>query len=93
MGYPNSRCLLTPVPKTLYSSDHEHLVSMLRSLREKSGLRQTELAGKLARPQSFVSKVESGQRRLDLIELRAWCEALDADLVTFVRKWLKASNH
>jgi len=62
-------------------------VQLLRQLREEAGLRQTELAGLLGRPQSFVSKYESGERRLDLVELRDICRALGADLVEVVRQW------
>jgi transcriptional regulator with XRE-family HTH domain len=72
------------VRKSLYSREHERLVTLLRDLRLDAGLTQTAVARKLRRPQSFVSKYESGQRRLDLVELKAVCEALGTDLVSFV---------
>ena len=75
------------VPTTLYSEDHERLVALLRHCRESAGLRQVELAERLHRPQSFVSKYESGQRRLDLIELHTICGALGVDLVALVKSW------
>jgi len=42
----------------------------LRQAREEIGLTQTQVARRLARPQSFVSKCESGERRVDFVELR-----------------------
>ncbi|WP_245611396.1 helix-turn-helix domain-containing protein [Solidesulfovibrio alcoholivorans] len=56
---------------------------MLVELRKNAGLRQAELAARLGCPQSFVSKYESGQRRLDLIELEAICKALGVTLTEF----------
>ena len=46
---------------------------------------QEELAGKLGKPQSYVAKIEAGQRRLDIIELRAYCNAIGLSLGAFVR--------
>jgi transcriptional regulator with XRE-family HTH domain len=73
------------VPKSIHSPEQEHLTALLRQLRLDSGLRQVDLAERLGRPQSYVSKYETGERRLDLIELRAICEAVGSslgDLVT-----------
>lgn len=52
------------------------LASILVSLRNDLGMRQVDLAVKLDRPQSFVSKYESGERRLDILELNEICKAL-----------------
>lgn len=73
--------------RTIHTPDHRRLVDLLRGLREAAGLRQIELAERLDRPQSFVSKYESGERRLDLVELRAICHALDTSLVELVGRW------
>lgn len=62
--------------KTIHSPEYERLLARLRELREAAGLRQVDLAGQLGRPQSFVSKYETGERRLDLIELRDICRVL-----------------
>ena len=56
------------------------LSSILISLRNDLGLRQVDLATKLGRPQSFVSKYESGERRLDVLELNEICKALHVSL-------------
>lgn len=63
------------------------LRELLRQLRKDAGLRQEDLAKRLARPQSYVSKYESGERRLDLIELREIALALGTSLVDLVRRF------
>lgn len=59
---------------------------LVRKLREEAGLRQVDLAERLKRPQSFVSKYESGERTLDFLEVREVCQALGVPLVDFVRR-------
>lgn len=59
--------------------------SLLRELRAEKQFTQAELAGRLAKPQSFVSKYESGERRLDVAELMAVCDALEVTLLEFAR--------
>lgn len=63
------------------------LLSMLRNLRNDAGVTQVALAESLGVPQSFVSKYESGERRLDLLELQRVCQALDVSLVSFVKRF------
>lgn len=53
---------------------------ILRHLREGAGLTQQDLASRLAKPQSFVSKYEAGARRLDILETRRICSALGVSL-------------
>lgn len=75
------------MPKTIFSAGQEKLQNLLKSTRESAGLTQTALAKKLKRPQSFVSKYECGERRLDLIELREICGTLKVSLVDFVKRF------
>lgn len=63
---------------------------MLQQLRLRADLRQIDLAKKIGAPQSYVSKYESGERRLDLYELRAICRALGIDLAEFVSRFEKS---
>jgi ribosome-binding protein aMBF1 (putative translation factor) len=63
------------------------LLSLLRQARVEAGMRQEDLARSLAMPQSVVSKFESGERRLDLLELRDVCQALGISLVEFVSRF------
>ncbi|BBO33457.1 helix-turn-helix domain-containing protein [Lacipirellula parvula] len=62
--------------KQIHSREHKILVSLLRELRSKAGLRQIDMAKKLKRHQSFVSKLELGERRIDVLELREICKAI-----------------
>ncbi|HEX3822649.1 MAG TPA: helix-turn-helix transcriptional regulator [Candidatus Sulfotelmatobacter sp.] len=59
---------------------------LLRALRKEAGLRQIDMAAALHVPQSYVSKYESGERRLDALELRAVCRAAGVSLVTLARR-------
>ena len=72
--------------KSVRSDQQKQLIVLLRGIRADAGLTQSELASRLARDQTFVSKYESGERRLDILELREVCQAIGTDFVTFVRK-------
>jgi transcriptional regulator with XRE-family HTH domain len=74
------------VRKSPRAIDKEALLGALRGLRTNVGLTQAEVAARLGRPQSFVSKYESGERRLDLIELSEVCAALGISLENFVSR-------
>jgi len=66
---------------------------LLRDLREAENLRQVELAQRLNRPQSFVSKYESGEKTLSFLEVKEVCEAMGISLVDFVRRFEKGGTH
>lgn len=68
------------------------LLALLRQVRLDAGLRQTDVAAKLGKPQSFVSNYESGERRLDLLELQALCEVLGIGLRDFVSRFLAGAE-
>lgn len=70
--------------KSLHTLEYEHFRSLLITAREKAGLTQNEIASRLSRPQSFVSKYETGERRLDLVEFVEVCRALGTDPQTIV---------
>ena len=76
--------------KSIFSREQERLQELLRSLRKDAGLTQVDLAKKLRRPQSFVSKYESGERRLDLVELHQICRAVNVSLGEFIRRFEKS---
>ena len=73
--------------KSLSSSKHKVFLELLRIVREEAGLRQLDVAQRLNQPQSFVSKYESGERRLDLLELELVCEACETDMSQFVTRY------
>lgn len=64
----------------------EKFLFLLREIREKSGIRQIDMAERLGVPQSFISKYESGDRRLDIFELREICLLLGISLENFVHQ-------
>ena len=66
--------------------NQQALSALLRAVRQEAGLRQTDLAARLGQPQSYVSKYESGERRLDLLELREICDVVGISLETFVKR-------
>ncbi|MGO7443620.1 multiprotein-bridging factor 1 family protein [Rhizobium ruizarguesonis] len=67
------------VAKTLGTERHRALIALLVEKREASGLTQTELADKLGEYQSFVARLESGQRRVDVIEFLELARILSFD--------------
>jgi transcriptional regulator with XRE-family HTH domain len=72
--------------KSIHSSQNQILLAMLRKYRQQRRLRQLDVGNLLGRNQAMVSKVESGERRLDVIELRSWLQAIDVDFLTFMRE-------
>lgn len=67
-------------------SERAIFLALVRQVRKEAGLRQEDLAVRLAVPQSFVSKVESGERRLDVLELRQLCAAVGISPLDFARR-------
>jgi transcriptional regulator with XRE-family HTH domain len=67
--------------KSFNSKEHKILVELLYQLRVSSGLRQSDLADMLKVPQSFISKIESGERRIDLIELRTILKCFKTNII------------
>ncbi len=62
--------------KSIYSDDYVNIISVLRAIRINKNITQVEMAKLLNTTQSFVSKVENRERRLDVIELLSWIDAL-----------------
>jgi transcriptional regulator with XRE-family HTH domain len=72
--------------KTIYTDEYAALLALLREARQAANLTQVELATKIGQSQSFVSKAEVGERRLDVMQLRTICQALGTTLPAFVAK-------
>jgi len=68
------------VEKSIWTEEYQQLCTLLRQLRRDAGLTQAEVARRLDVAQSFVSKYESGERRLDVIELRHVAVAIGTTL-------------
>lgn len=70
--------------KTIYTREYSVLLTLLRSMRMESGVTQIELAKKLGITQSTYSKLERGERRLDVIQLRTIAKLIGVSLIEFV---------
>jgi len=75
------------MPRSQGTPQQEALCAVLRATRLDRNLTQVELAERLERPQSFVSKYECGERRLDLVELGEVCDALEVPLRNLIAKY------
>ncbi len=73
--------------KGIFTSRQKKLLALLRQVRIEAGLSQKELANRLNRSQSFVSKFEQGELRLDLLELYQLCEIVGISLQEFTRRF------
>lgn len=72
--------------KSIFSRDHKYLIGQLKRAREEVGLDQAEVAKKLEKTQSYISKVESGQRRIDLIQLKDFAKVYKKKLNFFLKE-------
>ena len=78
--------------KSVFTEDYESFRLLLVEARNSAGFTQIDLARKLARPQSFVSKYERGERRLDVIEFLEVANAIGIDPPHFIRKLQWTTN-
>ena len=76
------------MPKSVFREEYNQFRQMLIEARKVAKLTQIELSIKLSRPQSYVSKYERGERRLDLIEFLEVAEALQINPIAFIKKLL-----
>jgi transcriptional regulator with XRE-family HTH domain len=70
--------------KSTFNQDYILFLAHLKRARQASGLTQAQLAERLGLTQSFVSKCERGERRLDVIELRVFCQAIGVSFEDFI---------
>jgi transcriptional regulator with XRE-family HTH domain len=76
--------------KAIYRPEYGVFLEILKSRRIAAGLTQTECSKALGRPQSFMSDVERGSRRLDIIQIRDLCKVLGCDLPTLIQEFEQA---
>ncbi len=71
--------------KAIYSKEHRSLVEKLRTARKQAGFNQEDVARLLGVTQSYISKMESGQRRIDIVQLKAFARIYKRKVDYFIR--------
>ena len=71
--------------KTIYTPEYEELVSRLKAARQRANLTQKQVAEKMGFTQSLISKIESGQYRVDVIQLARLAKLYKKDIVSFLK--------
>ena len=73
--------------KTIYTREYTAVLRLLKKARESAGITQVQLAERLGQTQSFVSKIERGERRLDIVQLRTILKEFKMSLPKFVEQF------
>lgn len=73
------------MPKSIHRESYKYLCALLIARRKEAGLSQYDLAARLNRPQSFIAKIEVGERRIDVLEFLDIANALNADPYEILR--------
>jgi len=71
--------------KSIYSKEYRFVLTQLKNARIESGLKQKEVAKLIGKPQPYISKCESGERRLDVTELNRFAKIYKKPLTFFVK--------
>lgn len=69
--------------KSAFTDAHRILVNAIAQMREEHGLQQVELAARLGKNQSYISRIEGGQRRVDVVEFYAIARAIGIDPIVW----------
>lgn len=80
------------MPKSIHSTSDLEFRILLKEARSKAGLTQTQLAQRLGKPQSYVAKVEGGERRLDVIEYVHYCAGLRCSSTELLQRLLEVMS-
>lgn len=80
------------MPKAIYRREYEIFLALLKDRRIESGLTQVECSKALGRPQSFMSDVERGVRRVDIIQINDLCSVLGCDLVQLIQEFVDGTR-
>ena len=73
------------MPRAIYTKDHNAIVERLKKARFESGFGQVEASKKLGKTQSYLSKIESGQRRFDVLQLKEFAKLYKKPLDYFLK--------
>lgn len=73
------------MPKTIHSRKYKDLIERLKTARLDAGLTQVQVAKKLKKTQSYISKVEAGEQRVDVLELKVFADLYEKNLNFFIK--------
>jgi transcriptional regulator with XRE-family HTH domain len=73
------------IKRSIYSAEHEYLVDRLRQARQEAGLDQSQAAKLLGKSQSYISKIERGQRRIDVVQLKEFARIYGKNIAYFIK--------
>lgn len=79
--------------KTIFTKQHQEFIRALREVRRSEGLTQVQLSERLDRVQSYISNIERGERRLDVIEFMAIADALNRDAAQLFSEIASLMDH
>lgn len=79
--------------KTIFTKQHQDFIRALREVRRSKGVTQMQLSERLDRAQSYISNIERGERRLDVIEFMALAAALNRDAAELFSEIVSRMNH
>lgn len=71
--------------ESIYSKEYQNVIKRLKEARIESGLKQEEVAERLGKPQSYVSKIERGERRVDIAEIKFFAKLYQKSIDFFVK--------
>lgn len=71
--------------KTIYTNEYQQVIEHLKQARLNVGLTQKEVSEKIKKPQSYISKVEAGEQRVDVIELKVFADLYKKNLNFFIK--------
>jgi len=75
--------------KAQHNATYRKLLPLLKKIREDSGLSQQALSRKLRKPQSWISRTETGERRIDILEFAAWAVACEVDPARVLERFVE----
>ena len=85
MGYTTiGYTIQVGMSKSIYSKEYKNIIERLKTARLNARLKQEDVAAKLKKPQSYISKIERGERRVDAAELKELAKILKKDINYFL---------